>query len=121
VGSEPFRVGVYSGLFQVFFKSREFFPIILQQKLTTLDLASYCGGSLGLFLGFSVLSAVEIFYYLTLRVICSHKQLNKVSIIRNGEEPRRSKNYLVEYLENSSIQGFKQMTMKKWHFIERFV
>jgi hypothetical protein len=111
---------MYSGLLQVFFKSPQFFPIILQQKLTTLDLASYCGGSLGLFLGFSVISAVEIVYYLTLRVICSNRQLNKVSIIRSSEETQGSKNYLVEYLENSSIQGFKQLTVKKWHLVERF-
>jgi hypothetical protein len=102
----------------VFFKSNEFFPIVLQQKLTTLAFASYCGGSLGLFLGFSILSAIEIIHYLTMRVVCNRAKRNAVS---SGieEEPETSKNYVVEFLDSSSIHGFKQIGMQKWHFIER--
>jgi hypothetical protein len=84
-----------------------------------LDFASYCGGSLGLFLGFSTLSAAEIIHYLTLRVICEKRQRNKVSIIQTKKESKKSKSFLVEFLENSSIHGLKQIAMKKWTFLER--
>jgi hypothetical protein len=105
-------------LIQIFFKSSEFYPHILQQQLTTIDFVSYCGGSLGLFLGFSTLSAIEIVYYFSLRFICSRRQ-NRVSNV-SGDEEDQKKNYLVEVIENLSIHGFNQITMKKRHLIERF-
>jgi hypothetical protein len=103
----------------VFFKSNNFFPIVLQQKLTALAFASYCSGSLGLFLGFSILSLIEIIYYLTMRVVCHRIKLKKIGS-NIEEEPQRSKTYLVEFLDSSSIHGFKQIGMKKWHFVERY-
>jgi hypothetical protein len=119
VGSKQFRVGTWTGKLQIFFKSSNFFPFILQQKLTPLDLASYCGGSLGLFLGFSALSAVEFLYYLTLRLICMRRQRRRTATDFAKEEIQK-KNLLVEYLEYSTIHGFSQIGMKKRHFIERF-
>lgn len=37
------------------------------------DLISNFGGLLGLFTGFSLISAVEIIYFLTLKPFCNHK------------------------------------------------
>jgi hypothetical protein len=90
---------------------------VLQQQLTTLDFVSYCGGSLGLFLGFSALSAVEIIYYLTIRWMClkSRKRVEPEQV-----EDRRPRNYLIEFMENSSIHGFNQTAKGKRHFTERF-
>jgi hypothetical protein len=106
---------------QVFFKSPDFFPFILQQQLTTLDLVGYCGGSLGLFLGFSLLSAVEFVYYFTLRLICLRTQRKKVAGVEIADETQKKKNYLIEFAENSSIHGFNQIVFEKRHPVERFV
>jgi hypothetical protein len=104
---------------QVIFKSVDFFPMIRQQQLTALDVVSYCGGSLGLFLGFSALSAIEIVYYLTLRAICVKRQQLKISIATANNESIR-KNYLAEFAESSTVHGFNQIMMKSRHFLERF-
>lgn len=37
-----------------------------------------CGGFLGLFMGFSILSLVEIFYFSTIRVLCNYLMRKKV-------------------------------------------
>lgn len=56
--------------------SNNFFPIEVDKKC----LAASTGGLLGLFHGFSVLSAVEVLYFLTIRLLCSwrnHGVVNK--------------------------------------------
>jgi hypothetical protein len=112
---------IYSGLIEVFFKAPSFFPFLLQQQLTTLDFVSYCGGSLGLFLGFSAVSAIEIVYYLSLRIICFKRQSNKISSSDQNNEAVKTKNYLVEFVENSSIHGCNQIVMNRRHWIERIL
>jgi hypothetical protein len=103
----------------VFFKDSEFFPFVLKQQLTTLDFVSYCGGSLGLFLGFSALSAVEIVYYLTVRWMFLKYKKRRVSS-EQSEDQTKPKNYLAELMENSSIHGFNQIVKKNRHVVERF-
>jgi hypothetical protein len=114
-----YKKGHMSGIFEVFFKAPSFFPFILQQQMTTLDFVGYCGGSLGLFLGFSAVSAIEIVYYLSLRIICFKRQSNKISSSDRNNEAVKTKNYLVEFVENSSIHGCNQIVMKRRHWIER--
>lgn len=41
---------------------------------TYTDFLASCGGLLGLFLGVSVLSIIEFFYYSTLRPFCTLRQ-----------------------------------------------
>jgi hypothetical protein len=103
----------------IFFKNSEFFPMILQQQLTTLDLISYCGGSLGLYLGFSVLSAVELVYYFSLRLIFKRVQSNKVECF--SVAPKAHKNYLLEFVSNSSVHGCNQISRNRRHLLERCV
>ena len=43
--------------------------ISFQARMTVLDYAAQIGGLLGLFIGFSVISAIEIIYWLTLRLM----------------------------------------------------
>lgn len=38
-----------------------------------------CGGFLGLFMGFSILSLVEIFYYSTIRMFCNYLMRRRVT------------------------------------------
>ena len=50
-------------------RDSEFYAMKRHQQFRFVDLLSYFGGILGLFAGISVLSIVEIFYFLTLRLI----------------------------------------------------
>jgi hypothetical protein len=107
-------------LVEIFFKSPDFYPLVLQQQLTSLDFVSYCGGSLGLFLGFSALSAVEFVYYFTLRLLCLKRSTRKIIDSDEGEQTTtKKKNYLVEFVENSSIHGCNQIVMRNRHWVER--
>jgi hypothetical protein len=110
----------YASIIEVLFGSAEFFPFVLQQQLTFFDFLSYCGGSLGLFLGFSTLSAIEICYYFSLRLIFVRNQKKKVDI-EDSSDAEKKRNYLMEILESSSIHGFNQIVMRKRHVMERFV
>jgi hypothetical protein len=116
-----FRKVQFSGLIQIFFKSQDFFSFVLQQQLTKLDFVSYCGGSLGLFLGFSAVSAIEIVYYFTLKIICVKKQERKTSSVEHDNEPVKNRNYLSNFLANSSVHGCNQVTMEKRYGIERII
>lgn len=111
----------YPSLIQIFFKSAQFYPSVVQKQLTTLDFVSYCGGSLGLFLGFSALSAIEIIYYFTLRLIFYNLEKKIVSICREPSEGTSKKqNYFVEVMRNSSIHGCNQTVFEKHHRFEKY-
>jgi hypothetical protein len=103
----------------VFFKNVDFFPLVFQQQLSTLDFVSYCGGSLGLFLGFSVISAIEVVYYFTLRLLFASTRRSKVN--SGGEARTKPRSYIAEAVGSSSIHGFNQIAMKDRHVVERFV
>lgn len=109
----------FRSIVDVLFKKSEFYPQLLQQKLTTEELFSYCGGSLGLFLGFSVISAIELVYYLTLRVICARKRSREVHPIVTDSKFKRD-NFCIETMDNSSIHGFNQISKEDRHLLERF-
>ncbi|XP_068618051.1 pickpocket protein 28-like [Battus philenor] len=64
----------------------------LRSKLYDLtDLLATCGGLLGLFLGFSVLSLAEILYFLTLRICCTIWRKKK---IKNGKLDKNNAHYI---------------------------
>lgn len=73
----------------VFFSMQTFFPEIFQQQFTIIDFLAYSGGALGLFLGFSVISAVEIIYYFTIRIIAFKFKDRKVRPLINQKPKQR--------------------------------
>lgn len=52
---------------EMYFKRPRFISMRRSELFGVTDFLANCGGLLGLFLGFSFLSLVEIFYFLTLR------------------------------------------------------
>lgn len=58
------------GQLTVQFKEKEFPTRQRVRTFTTVDFLSQIGGLLGLFAGISVLSLFEVFYFLTLRLLC---------------------------------------------------
>lgn len=60
----------------IFFKEDQFLPSKRSQLYDIIDFLSACGGLLGLFIGSSILSLIEIVYYVLLRVICQVDDVN---------------------------------------------
>ncbi|XP_063532877.1 pickpocket protein 28-like [Cydia strobilella] len=62
----------YSRL-EIYFKEPRFVSMRRSELFGLTDFLANCGGLLGLFLGFSFLSLVEMFYFCTLRLWCTLK------------------------------------------------
>lgn len=57
--------------FQIFFKEKEFITLMRSELYGPIDFAASCGGLLGLFMGASFLSVVELVYFCSLRLGCN--------------------------------------------------
>jgi Amiloride-sensitive sodium channel len=101
------------------YKSESFNPYILKRQFTELDFFSYTGGALGLFLGFSVLSFIEIIYYFTIRICFEKYRLRRVGVL--GQSDISGSNLIKDYLSSSSIHGMNQIVLKRRHLIERLI
>ncbi|XP_047522137.1 pickpocket protein 28-like [Pieris napi] len=62
------KEGMLLGQVFVFFKEAQFIASRRSELFGPYDFLANCGGLLGLFMGFSILSVVEIIYFLTLRL-----------------------------------------------------
>jgi hypothetical protein len=112
----------YASQIQVLFESSEFSPLVLRQKMTALDFISQCGGSLGLFLGFSALSAVEVVYFFTVRIFFKRMGRNRVTMIVTNKEATEDKksSYFEEVMRSSTIHGCNHAVSKEFHRLEKF-
>ncbi|KAF2903795.1 hypothetical protein ILUMI_02372 [Ignelater luminosus] len=61
----------------IFFKEMQFITSERNELYGQTDFLANCGGLLGLFTGFSFMSALEILYYLTLRFVCNLRKFGK--------------------------------------------
>ncbi|RZC42235.1 ASC domain containing protein, partial [Asbolus verrucosus] len=61
----------------IYFEDMEFITIERKELFSSTDFWANCGGLLGLFIGFSFLSFVEVIYFITLRSICNVKKHGK--------------------------------------------
>ncbi|CAH1275636.1 unnamed protein product [Diabrotica balteata] len=68
----------YSSL-KIFFSSDQFLPSEKNELYGMFDFISNFGGLLGLFTGFSLLTAAEIVYYISIRLWCNKKLYNDIS------------------------------------------
>jgi Amiloride-sensitive sodium channel len=103
----------------IYYKNDRFNPLIMKRQFTELDLVSYTGGALGLFLGFSVVSFIEIIYYFTIRLFFEKLRLRRVEVL--GHRGISESNLFKQYLTSSSIHGMNQMTHKRRHVFERVI
>lgn len=56
----------------MFFQDHEVIGSIRSERYGLVDFISNCGGLLGLFMGVSILSFIEILFYCTIRLICNY-------------------------------------------------
>lgn len=65
-----------SGL-SIYFKEKQFIASHRSELYGPTEFLANCGGLLGLFMGMSILSIVEIIYFCSLRLVCSLKSQRK--------------------------------------------
>lgn len=116
------------GTIVVGFTSNEYYPTIKERQFTEIDFFSYLGGTLGLFAGFSVLTAFEVLSHIILP-FCSKwlkgKRRPKVfPVLRPVQvkiKTRRSKvrrivavpsKFCYSYVENSSLHGVSHAALE---------
>lgn len=63
---------------RILYKEENFIAIIRSETNTMSDFISSCGGLLGLFMGVSLLSIIELFYFFTLRLCCRFRDEKRV-------------------------------------------
>jgi Amiloride-sensitive sodium channel len=88
---------------------------------------AFCGGLLGLFLGVSLISVVEILYFCTIRLLCFKIQ-NQVQDVPEQHEARIKTQFncfqlirdlATDYSKRTTIQGVNYMTDNARPLIER--
>lgn len=116
----------------VYFKDIEIDTMKRKEVYTVVDFLAICGSLLGLFLGISALSIVELIYYSTFRWFWYFRRSTPVNndqttnrskwitfILLKIVEPIRA--YLTEICGKSSIHGVRYFTERSLHWSERLV
>ena len=109
------------------FKDDSFYPLIRRKYFTMIDWFSFVGGILGLFFGFSFLSAFEIAFHVWMGVFGERTKStwNDEKIFLR--EPKtvgslmKIWKYVQKFLENSSIHSFSYVSRSDSKMSERFV
>jgi Amiloride-sensitive sodium channel len=101
-----------------------------QERYGRTDFLANCGGLLGLFLGISVISLLEIFYYCTIRLwsnlkkpiekISDHKEMKENQYDRTNRYLKIMKDLIADYSSKTTIQGIKYVADTSLTLIERF-
>jgi hypothetical protein len=91
---------------------------------TTVDIFSLIGGFLGLFAGFSFLSAGEIILHFIVNPLITirHRRSTKVhatEITNTRQTQKQLWNYVINFLVNSSIHSFSHVGNRQKKFLER--
>ena len=109
------------------FRSISYFPYMLKRQFTEIDFIAYTGGAFGLFLGLSIMSFVEVFYYFTIRLLFAFVREKRKDRKVRGEfskvldETKSRLSYLKFYFNISTVHGMIQIIMDNRNFIERLV
>ena len=56
------------GIVNIFFGEERILKYVTLNRMSTLDFLSQIGGSLGLFMGISIISVIELIYWFTFRL-----------------------------------------------------
>jgi hypothetical protein len=97
-----------------------------RESSTTIDFLSLSGGFLGLFAGFSVLSAAEIVYFFIISPVLEYFRGNSTRVHPFEEEESEVTNegkvteYIKEMLQESSIHSFNHIGNDQKSFVERW-
>jgi hypothetical protein len=108
-------------MFRLLFRENHFNEFIRKQQFDLVDMLSFIGGLAGLFVGISMLSIVEVVYWMSIRLIPSFscRDQSKVHPLHGeaSEEVvwlRKFCSSIQSYLNESSIHGFLYISKAKW-------
>lgn len=98
---------------------------------TFVDFMAICGGLLGLCLGISLLSVIEIVYFSTLRLFWKIYRSRSIKVVRAPPPGRADCNivlrvlrtlrsFLEEFCNDTSIHGLRYFTEQILHWSERY-
>jgi hypothetical protein len=97
------------------FKENSFYQQVRRKYFTMVDWFSFVGGILGLFFGFSFLSAFEVIFHIWkglvgLRTCNCHEKLLKFI---NESKFAALRKYVKSFLSSSSIHGFNYLSSQE--------
>jgi Amiloride-sensitive sodium channel len=114
----------------IYFKETQFLTSERRELYGSTDFLANCGGLLGLFLGVSVMSFLEIAYFCTIRLFCNLKSWinNNQELVVSKTEKEYPKNkisrilkqLITDYSSKTTIQGINYATDANLSLIERF-
>ncbi|XP_077285587.1 pickpocket protein 28-like isoform X2 [Arctopsyche grandis] len=90
----------------LFFKESQFITSRRSELYGQTDFLANCGGLLGLFLGFSILSLIEIVYFITLRAFCNLK--SKISGKKTKSQDHRNDTDHIDVFNKSRRSNFEK-------------
>ena len=94
-----------------------------KQSSTIIDFLSLCGGFLGLFAGFSVLSAVEIVYFFLVVPSMNCCSKNSTKVLPFADDVQLNQNvffcYINEVMQSSSIHSLNHIGNNEKNALER--
>lgn len=119
------------GVLSIFYKNHQIEIIKRIELYTVVDFLANCGALLGLCLGISLLSIIEIVYYLTLRLVltigCKKSDIGytvpprgRVTSTNFKRILRICRSFFVELCDNSNIHGLRYFTKRLVHWTERW-
>jgi len=97
------------------FRDDYFFPQVRRKYFTMIDWFSFIGGILGLFFGFSFLSAFEIIFHV-LKGVFDGKSVINFKVTKRFTKVIE---YCQQFLINSSIHSFKYIADKNYKLSEK--
>lgn len=88
----------------IFFKEKQFITSRRSELYGPTDFLANCGGLLGLFMGVSLLSIVEMVYYCTLRLCCNLRaRKNRKRSMRHRVQPTITNSVSVDNAVNDDV------------------
>lgn len=128
----PFHFSLTNSKIIVFFKNSQVEVAKRVEFYTISDFLAYCGGLLGLFLGISALSIIELIYYCTLQfywtIWTPDSSANENSIQQKISKyfntfrlMRGIRIFIDEFCDSTNIHGFIYLTHRRLNWMKRSI
>lgn len=86
----PMTDSVHQSKMVIYFREADFIPLVRKERTSVSELIANCGGLMGLFMGASLVSMVELVYYCTLRPVAMWMLEKRKNPDNNEDEQRCS-------------------------------
>jgi len=106
------RISMHESKFEVKFKTKDVNLLLKKKNFSVSKFVSFAGGLLGLFAGFSALSAVEIFYFFVIKLFTerSNRIFTRNAII---QKKNHVFDYLNKFFKSTSIHTLNYISVER--------